>query len=41
MDINYELTDKEVREMNIDFYNATNALKKFQNSNSKEEQNEC
>ena len=41
MDINYELTDKEVREMNIDFYNATNALKKFQNSNSKEEQYEC
>ena len=40
MDINYELTDKEVREMNIDFYNATNALKKFQKSNSKENQYE-
>ena len=41
MDINYELTDKEVREMNIDFYNATNALKKFRNSNFKDEHYEC
>ena len=40
MDVNYELTEKEVREMNIDFYNATNALKKFRNSNFKEKQYE-
>ena len=39
--INHELTDNQVREMNIDFYNASNALKKFQNSKSKEKQHGC
>ena len=41
MNINHELTDNQVREMNIDFYNASNALKKFQNSKSKEKQHGC
>ena len=41
MNINHELSDNQVREMNIDFYNASNALKKFQNSKSKEKQHGC
>ena len=39
--INQELTDNQVREMKIDFYDASNALKKFRNSKSKEKQHGC
>ena len=39
--INQELTDNQVREMKVDFYNASNALKKFRNSKSKEKQHGC
>ena len=46
MNINHELTDDQVREMNIDFDNATNALKlvcnsKIQSIRSKEKQHGC
>ena len=46
MNINHELTDNQVREMKIDFDNASNALKlvcnsKIQSIRSKEKQHGC